>query len=269
MKGLSKSMSLVASIFLFVSVFIVWQISWFIIRSFTLPTLVYYALDLAIPAINLLLFTLFVKLSKSTFRDNGYRKPNTLTLSKCFVLTTFFILFYIIFYIISGVLGAGLQFMVPVSPFRLLYRTVSAILYSLAAVSVFQGYIFRNLSRNYGFFSSLYASSLMFSLHRIPVLDLPSLNLGEVIFTNILIPLAASLFLGFFFYKIGWSLLGPAIFYAGVWFFLNPQPLVSPLGVADWMALTFEISTYAILILIVESVIAEPRYRRKRYGLES
>jgi hypothetical protein len=122
-----------------------------------------------------------------------------------------------------------------------------------------------------GFFPSLYASALMFSLSQISIQNLlawSSERLMIYIFTNILTAFAAGLFLGFLFYKTSWSLLGPAIFRIGVLFYFEPNP-ISSVSSPWWMALTFEVAAFALMILLVDAAIVEPRYRRKKYGLES
>jgi len=152
-----------------------------------------------------------------------------------------------------------------------------AILISLTTESIFRGYIFRNLTKNHGFFISLYASSILFGLHGYEypfsihniffAYPSPSSEIiREVLFQTILPAFAAGLFLGYMFYKMNWSLLGPIIFRIGtlLFFYFNPIVASSPW----WMGLTFEVMAYACLIVIVDSAVKEPRRRRRRYGLE-
>lgn len=150
-----------------------------------------------------------------------------------------------------------------------------AILIAITTEFIFRGYIFRNFTRNHGFFTSLYASSIMFSLHTyespISIMNLLTMDANKIItdilFQQIAPVFTAGLFLGFMFYKMDWSLLGPIVFRIGILFFFYFTPLVA--NSPWWMGLTFEVLAYTCLIVIVDSAIKEPRYRRRRYGLES
>lgn len=155
------------------------------------------------------------------------------------------------------------------------FNISQAILIGITTEFIFRGYIFRNLTRNHGFFISLYASSFMFSLHTyespISIMNLLTMGANEIV-TDILFQqvspvFAAGLLLGFMFYKMEWSLLGPIVFRVGTLLFFYFTPLVA--SSPWWMGLTFEVMAYACLIVIVDSAIKEPRYRRRRYGLES
>jgi len=150
-----------------------------------------------------------------------------------------------------------------------------AVISSLAYESVFRGYIFRNLVRHYGFFKSLYASAIMFGLiSAISKTSITSLftmstsSIVEFLFMDVLTAFAAGLFLGYYFYKTGWSLLGPVIFQLGIAFFIWPSPFISSTSLW-WMALTFQVIGYAVLILAIDTFVKEPMYIRKKYGLES
>jgi len=227
-------------------------------------------LFLSIPGISLTAFVIFTKLTKSSFKKQGYKKPTYIKTSKCIFLSLSFVVIYLLIILAQGLFGSLGSLRIPTSLYSLLFRIAIATIFSLASESIFRGYIFRNLARNYGFFTSLYASSLLFSLHKIPINDIINMTTDGIIiyiFTNIAPALAAGLFLGFFFYKIGWSLVGPLIFRMGFLLFFEPQPI---LGASSpwWIALTFELMAFAALILIVDSAIREPGYRRRRYGLE-
>ena len=268
-----KRFNLVASVLLFIIAFALWQVYDLIMLYISPPIGFIYLLFLAIPAISLAIFVLFTKLAKSTLGKQGYKKPTTLKTSKCLLLSVIFILIYVFIYLFPG-LSTGNLFYGGIStdPILIIHRIASAILFSLAVESIFRGYIFRNLLRNHGFFTSLYASSILFGLYQISLKDVIGASLDRIAiyaFTNILPSFAAGLFLGFFFYKIGWSLLGPATFRIGVRFFFDPLPIVSPASSPPWwLALTLEAMSYVVLIFIVDLIIKEPRYLRRRYGLE-
>jgi len=265
----SKTISIATSIILFFIVLVLEQIYDIILLNITMPTWSYQVLYLSIPAISLVAFGLLTKLTKSSFRKQGYKKPAGISTSKCVLLSISFILIYILIILTQGFFGSFGSLYFPTSPYSLIFRVAIAIVYGFISESVFRGYIFRNLARNYGLFTSLYISSILFSLHTISIRDLSSITADPVMYilTNIIPLLATGLFLSFFFYKIRWSLLGPLTFRIGFLFFYEPTSLI---GVSSlwWMALTFEMLAFAVLIMLVDSIVKEPRSRRKRYGLE-
>jgi membrane protease YdiL (CAAX protease family) len=142
----------------------------------------------------------------------------------------------------------------------------------VAREAVFRGYIFRDLSRNYGFFTSLYTSALLFGFHQIILRNLLTMSLedlGAFVFTNILVPFVGGLFLGFLFYKTGWSLLASIIFRIGYYYYFDPLAIASAPDISWWVGIAFEMASYVTLILIVDYAINEPASRRRKYGLES
>lgn len=265
----SKTVSIATSIMLFAIVLALEQIYDVIILYATIPTWFYQVLLLSIPCISLAAFGLFTKLTKSSFKRQGYKKPAGINTSKCILLSLLFILIYLSIILAQGFFGNLGSLRLPASPYLLMFRIAFATVYGFFSESVFRGYIFRNLTRHYGLFTSLYASSILFSLHTISIREIPTItdDIPIYIFTRIIPLLAAGLFLAFFFYKTRWSLLGPLTFRIGFLFFFEPSPLI---GASSpwWIALTFEMLAFAVLILLVDSIIKEPRYRRKRYGLE-
>jgi membrane protease YdiL (CAAX protease family) len=265
----SKTISIVASILLFFIALASEQIYDVIILYATIPTWFYQVLFLLIPCISLIAFGLFIRVTRSSFKRQGYKKPAGINTSKCLLLSIFFVLLYLSIILSQTFFGNLGSLNLPSSPYSLMFRIAIAAVYGLFSESVFRGYIFRNLARNYGLFTSLYASSILFSLHKISIREIPTITDDVVIyiFTRIIPLLAAGLFLGFLFYKTRWSLLGPLTFRIGFLFFFEPSPIISASS-PWWIALTFEILAFTVLILLVDSIIQEPRYRRKRYGLE-
>ena len=269
----SKQFTIITSLLLFIIAFALWQVYDLIMIHISPPIILIYLLFLAIPAISLAIFVLFTRLAKSTLKKQGYKKPTTIKTSKCLLLSVIFILIYVFIYLFPGFSTRSFFYRgISTDPILIVHRTASAILFSLAVESIFRGYVFRNLLRNHGFFTSLYASSILFGLYQISLKDVTGATLERITtyaFTNVLPSFAAGLFLGFFFYKIGWSLLGPAAFRIGVRFFFDPLPIVSPASSPPWwLALTLEAMSYVVLIFVVDSIIKEPRYLRRRYGLE-
>ena len=268
----SKNVIITLSIILFFIVFAQWQIYDLIMLNISLDSNIVLVLYLLMPILSLLIYALFVKLIKSDFRKHGYKLPTPIIATKkCLLITIALIATYVVFVLASGIMGSLGPIQFPLSPAGIIYKIANAVLFGLATESIFRGYVFRNLLKGIGFFPSLYTSALMFSLSQISIKTLvtwSSERLMNYIFTDILTAFAAGLFLGFYFYKIGWSLLGPAIFRMGVLFYFEPSPITS-VNSPWWMALTFEVAAFAFMILMVDTTIIEPRYRRKKYGLES
>jgi len=211
---------------------------------------------------------IFIKLGKSGFKMHGFKKPaNTVG---CILISILFVLFYVFIILTPGFMVGFTYSRLPYTLPYLTFTILEAILISLTNESIFRGYIFKTLTVKYGFFTSLYISSLMFSVHKVSIMNLLTMNVDQIItylFTNILHFLVMGLFLGFFFYKINWSLLGPIIFGAGVLLYTLSPPITA--NQPWWMRSTFEMFSYICLIIILEAVIKEPKYRRRRYGLES
>ena len=264
---------MVSSVLLFLLVFGLWQAYDLALNYLLLsPLLVTIFSYFAIYAACLAILIVFVKLGRSPFKEHGFKEPTQA--GKDILLSVSFAIIYIIVMLIPGFLFG---FASRPSPefLSIVFNISRAILIAITTEFIFRGYIFRNLTRNHGFFISLYASSFMFSLHTyespISIMNLLTMDANEIItdilFQQISAVFTAGLFLGFMFYKMDWSLLGPIIFRIGTLLFFYFTPLVA--SSPWWMGLTFEVMAFACLIVIVDSAIKEPRYRRRRYGLES
>jgi membrane protease YdiL (CAAX protease family) len=238
------------------------------IINFFLPTWSYLAIYLLVACINLFAFAVFTKLTKSSFSRQGYKKPGGVNTTRCVLLSLFFIGVYVSVYLSQGLFGTLGPFKVPSSIFSVLISLAISFVYALFTESVFRGYIFRNFARYYGLFPSLYVSSILFSVYTISIADISTITADPFIFifTNVIPSLAAGLFLAFFFYKIRWSIIGPLIFRTGFLLFFE----LTPIGVTSawWIALTFEMLAFALLILLADLMIPEPQYRRRKYGLQ-
>jgi membrane protease YdiL (CAAX protease family) len=283
----SKATDTLTAITLFFIVFALWQVYWQLLEIIK-PDYPYdIILFLTIPSLSLAIYALFIKLGKTTLRRQGFQKPTTTNTKKTVTLSIACAAVYIIMILAPGLtavlatgsINEGFELSSSLlTPLRAVYRITFGIAYaiilSLAYESIFRGYIFRNLVRHYGFFTSLYTASIMFGLvasatmHPFQaVLSMSQADLVSFIFMYVLTAFAAGLFLGFYFYKTGWSLLGPIAFQLGVIFFMWPDPIVSSTS-EWWIALTFQVIAYAILILAIDTSIKEPMYLRKKYGLE-
>jgi len=265
--GGPKQARLAASILLFLIVFGLWQVYDLITIYFHPSGLSINILYLSIWVLCLAAFGLFVKLGKSSFGEHGFKKP--IKIGQCVSLSILSLVVFLI--IIIAAQGFMFDFTSPTLRFTvsfIVFNVANAVLASIATESIFRGYIFKNLLKNHGFFTSLYASSILFSLHQVSVNNLLAMSQDRLItyiFTDIAPLFAAGLFLGYLFYKTQWSLLGPILFRAGylLYFFF---PLIVATG-PWWVSLTFTVSAYAILIIFVDSAIKEPTFLRRRFGL--
>ncbi|NIM45379.1 MAG: hypothetical protein GTO54_07090 [Nitrososphaeria archaeon] len=268
----SKTETLVFSVVLFLIVFGIWQAYDLILANFMFSALAITIITyFVIYAICISIFALFVKLGKSSFKEHGFKEPSR---PKTHIpLSIFFVLVYIIVMLMPAFLFGFTQ-RSPPSFLGIIFDISRALLISLTTESIFRGYIFRNLTKNQGFFIALYASSIMFGLHGyeypVSIMNLLAMSsdeiITEILFPQILPAFTGGLFLGYMFYKMDWSLVGPIIFRTGTLLYFSFTPFIA--SSPWWMAITFEVMAYACLFVIVDSAIKEPRYRRRRFGLE-
>lgn len=261
---------------LFLIVFGIWQAYDLFMVYISVQTLFIHVLYFATHGACLAIFVLFVKLGKSDLKDYGFRAPSKPV--RDVMLSISFIVFYIIATMLPGLLF-GIRYNPPLGILAISYFVARAILISLTKESIFRGYIFRSLSRKHGFFTALYASAIMFGIHKydepVSIVNLltmtlytnPSEIIGDMIFTEVMPAFIGGLFLGYMFYKMDWSLLGSVIFNMGIILFSTLSPIA--VSVPWWMELTFEVIAFVCLFVFIDSVIQEPRYRRRRYGLEN
>ena len=261
-----------ASALLFLIVFGIWQAYDLFLAYFSPTPLSIFIIYFTIYGASFAIFILFVKLGNSDLGKQGFKRPPKA--GKFVLLSISSVIIFILATLIPGVLFS-FRSNPPLGILAISFNIARAILISLTTESIFRGCIFKNLAERHGFFTAVYASSIMFGLHRYddPVSIMNLLNMSidniisDVIFTEIIPAFIGGLFLGFMFYKMDWSLLGPIIFHTGLLLYFN----LSPIGVIVpwWMGVTFEVIAYVCLFLFLESAIKEPGYRRRRYGLES
>jgi len=257
------------SILLFLIVFGLWQI-YYMIEINNPEIQVYYtdAIYFAVYLLILAIFLLLVKLGKSTLSEHGFKEPANM--NQCLILSVFSIIFYLAVTLFPGLISGFSSPPFPHTFYYFVFAIMNAIIVSLVTESIFRGYIFKNTVGKQGFFPSLYVSSIMFSLYQIPILTLATMSSNGIVtyvFTDVLPVFAAGLFLGFFFYKTGWSLVGPIIFRIGILLYLFFPPVIAT--PPWWMDLTFEVTAYGCLIIILDTIIKEPMFQRRKYGLES
>lgn len=258
-----------SSILLFLTVFGLWQ-TYYLIHLFTpeIQVSYTYALYFAIYLASFATFVFLVKIGKSTLTEHGFKEPSNI--NRCLTLSVFSIIFYLAVTLLPGFMWGFSSPPYPHTFSYFVFTVLNAIIVSLTTESIFRGYILKNLIGKHGFFTSLYASSIMFSLYQISIPTLTAMNPDRIItyiFTDIAPLFAAGLFLGFLFYKTGWSLLGSTVFRIGILLYLFLPPLMAT--PPWWIKLTFEVAAYACLIIILDATVKEPKFLRRKYGLES
>lgn len=271
MKKLSKAQvrQLILPNLLFLVVFGLWQAYFLVSVIFPqTPVLYIYVLYFIINLADLASFLIFVKVGKSKLSEHGFKKPTDTKL--CLTLSIFALVFFLSIMFISGIIwGYSLQ-PFPHTFIYFVFGVLNVIIVSLTTESIFRGFIFKNMVGKLGFYTSLYASSIMFSLNQIPILTLTRISANDIItymLTDILPLFAAGLFLGFFFYKTGWSLIGPIIFRAGILFYYFFSPLIA--NPPWWLKLTFELAAYAFLISLLEATVRDTKFIRNDRHLYS
>jgi len=260
---------LILYVMLFLVIFGLWQLYYLIETSnpqiqIYLTDAIYFGFYLSMLAI----FFLLVKLSKSSLEEHGFEVPANV--KQCLTLSVFSIIFYLAVTLFPGLISGFSSPPFAHTFYYFVFAVMNAIIVSLVTESMFRGYILKNTVGKQGFYPSLYMSSIMFSLYQIPLVTLATLSsngIATYVFTEVLPVFAAGLFLGFFFYKTGWSLLGPIIFRIGILLYLFFPPLMAT--PPSWIYLIFQVIAYGCLIIILDTVIKESKFQRRKYGLES
>ena len=201
---------------------------------------------------------LFVKAEGSGFREHGFLIPcgakRLLTIS----------LFLAVLFVLMTLFVPGAMSMFEAVPgalwsWELLFAGGSILLASVAAETVFRGYVQTNLTDAYGFSIALITVSVMFTLYMLPITLYSALDLTE--FLRQALPLfTASVFLCFLF-KEARTLLCPIAFAATVTILITFTPLEAT--AVEYTAPVM-IVTYVVLIPIMQSFVADVREQNAR-----
>lgn len=144
----------------------------------------------------------------------------------------------------------------------------SAPLVAISQEAVFRGYIFKKLTAVSTLSVGLVVSSLLFALQTTNPLALSGLSSGgaiQYIFSNTLTSFALGIAMGLYFYKSGWSLLGPVIVRSGLLLQQNLSPIVA--NTTGWeFTFVFQLMGFAALVILMNALVKEPRLLAKRYA---
>jgi len=230
---------------LFLFVFGLWQIMYVLIDAHLLPEWLQPSMYLEVYILSIGAAALLIVNGGSGFQDYGFWWPED-SLKPLFVSMFLALIYILITLFLPGSIKL-FKAMPPITYSQAFVVIVNALFLSLASESVFRGYIQTNLTKAYGFPLAVCFSSVMFSLHNLPLLLLSKLD-PTYIFTSMVSLFMTGIFLGFFFERTE-TLSYPVIFYT----FALVLHYLTTLEVATngYLALLFEIIAYSLLIPIV------------------
>jgi signal peptidase len=143
----------------------------------------------------------------------------------------------------------------------------TAPLVATAQEAVFRGYIFKKLLTRTTLSIGLLVSSLLFAFQTTNPFVFGNLGVGgvvEYLFSNTLTSFALGITMGLYFYKSGWSLLGPVIIRWGLLLQQNLSPVVA--NTAGWeFMFIFQLMGFAALIILMNALVQEPKLLARKY----
>jgi len=214
----------------------------------------------------LMVFVAFVRGEGSTPKKYGFSTPGgSKTRWSVFVALVLTLVFSLI------VLEPGFVFGFTRQPAPTLlafgFFLFSSPLVAISQEAVFRGYIFKKLTSATTLSMGLLASSLLFALQSTNPFALSSLSPGGVaqyLFSNTFTSFALGIAMGLYFFKSGWSLLGPVIVRWGLLLEQNLSPIVA--NTTGWeFTFVFQLIGFAAVIVLVNTLVREPRLIAKKY----
>ena len=153
------------------------------------------------------------------------------------------------------------------TPFVFGFFLFTTPLVAIAQEAVFRGYIFKKLLARTTLSVGLLVSSLLFAFQTTNPFVFGSLGLGGVaqyLFSNTFTSFALGITMGLYFYKSGWSLLGPVIVRWGLLLQQNLSPIVA--NTTSWeFTFVFQLMGFAAMIVLTGAFVKEPRLLAKKY----
>jgi len=215
----------------------------------------------------LMLFLVFVRsVEESKIGEYGFSTPGG---SKTWRAALVAIVLSVVFSVI--VLEPGFIFGFSRQPaptlFALGFFLFSSPLVAISQEAVFRGYIFKKLTAVTTLTTGLVVSSLLFALQTTNPFVLGGLGSGGVaqyLFSNTLTSFALGVAMGLYFFKSGWSLLGPVIVRWGLLLQQNLSPIVA--NTTGWeFTFVFQLIACAAVIVLVSALVKEPKLLAKKY----
>jgi len=214
----------------------------------------------------LVIFVAFVRGEGSTPNEYGFSTPGgSRTLSTVFVAVILTLAFSLIVLEPGFVFGFSRR----ASPtlFTFGFFLFSSPIVAISQEAVFRGYIFKKLTTATTLSVGLVASSLLFALQSTNFFALGSLTPDGVVqylLSNTFTSFALGIAMGLYFFKSGWSLLGPVIVRWGLLLQQNLSPIVA--NTTGWeFTFVFQLIGFAAVIVLVNAFVREPRLLAKKY----
>ena len=143
----------------------------------------------------------------------------------------------------------------------------SSPLVAVTEEAIYRGYVFRRLVMTSPVTSALLVSSALYALQLTNPFALGGLGLNgavEYLWVNTFTPFVLGIVMCLYFYKSGWSLLGPVIVRTGLLIQGNLSPFVANTPGFEF-SLIFELLGSAALIILINTIVREPRFMARRY----
>jgi membrane protease YdiL (CAAX protease family) len=201
---------------------------------------------------------LFLTAERSSFGQHGFLTPKGAR--RLLVMSLFLAVLYglIILFLPGG--GSGFE-AVPAVPlsWNLFFAGGSILLTSIAAETIFRGYVQTELANVYEFFTALIVVSAMFTLYTLPITLYFTSN-SATILGQLLPVFAESVFLCFLFAETK-TLLCPIAFSATVTLLQTFTPLQAA---SSQYSSLLAVITYAVLVMIMQSYVAHVKEQNAR-----
>jgi signal peptidase len=140
-------------------------------------------------------------------------------------------------------------------------------LVALSQEAVFRGYIMKRVATNTTLTAGLLVSSALFAIQSTNPFVLGSLGSGglaQYLFSNTFGSFALGIVMGLYFFRSGWSLLGPVIVRWGLLLEQNLSPITA-LSTGWEFTFVFQLIGFAAMIILVNAFVREPRLLAKKY----
>jgi signal peptidase len=214
----------------------------------------------------LMVFVVFVRSEDSTPNKYGFSTPGgnqtLLAVLVALILTAAFTLIVLEPGFISG-------FSRQPSPTILTFGffLFSSPLVAISQEAVFRGYIFKKLATATTLSIGLVVSSLLFAVQTTNPSTFGTLNLEGIVqylISNTFTSFALGITMGLYFFKSGWSLLGPVLVRWGLLLQQNLSPIVA--NTTGWeFTFVFQLMGFAAMIVLMNALVKEPRLLAKKY----
>lgn len=173
---------------------------------------------------------------------------------------------FLLFSLEPGILYGFLALPAPdIGSFAVLF--LGAPLLALGQEALYRGYALGRLADTQPFRIALFASSALFALSFLAPRELlaaGAAGAAQILFLQVVPEFVLGILLGLFFYKGGWSLLGPWLVRTALLWIGTLLP-VGP-GNAPWEILfVFSLIALSAMIMVLQVGLVEPRFRQRRY----